>query len=91
MRVPPRRARPLPVGRKWGRSGVNGTFLITGNQECPVYPFLVCPVPLGEEQELPHPAHEVGLVLRKRQILVPKELGIPIQHRLKVFTAHGHK
>ena len=50
----------------------------------------VAAMPLSKEQELPYQAHEVGLVLRKRQILFPQELGISVQCGLQAFSTHGY-
>ena len=44
----------------------------------------------GEEQELPHPAREVRLVLIQRQFLVLKELGIAVEHLVQMITAIRH-
>lgn len=44
----------------------------------------------GEEQELPHPAHEVRLVLNQRQVLLLKELGIAVEHLVQMITAIRH-
>jgi len=41
----------------------------------------------GEEQELPHPAHEVRLVLIQRHVLVLKKLGITVEHLVQMITA----
>ena len=38
---------------------------------------------LGEEQELPNPPNEVWLVLFVRQLLVIKELSVPVEHRVE--------
>jgi hypothetical protein len=41
---------------------------------------------LCEAQELSDPPYEVGLVLRKCQLLVTQELGVTVQDRLQSFA-----
>ena len=44
----------------------------------------------GEQQELPHPAHQVRLVLVRRQVLVAKELGVSVEHFAQLYIAFRH-
>jgi hypothetical protein len=44
----------------------------------------------GKEQELPHPPHQVRLMLRQGQLLFPQEVGITFQYDLQLLVSSTH-
>ena len=44
----------------------------------------------GEVEELSHPTHKTRLMLRKRQLLIPQEVGVSVQHRSHSLAWLGH-
>ena len=45
---------------------------------------------LREQQELPNPPDEVGLVFGKGQVLLAQELPVSFQHRMHSVAGIGH-
>ena len=96
-------AAPVP-GRMVTRVGIAWTHRCVGPRQVGAIRFLAHDTPslctsgttgpgatvASEEQELPHPTHEVRLVLIQRQLLFLREIGVAVEHLVQRITAIRH-